>query len=68
MFVAPANTILHPSATCRSGSAQLRLPILIVVPRNNEYSILKSFARLEETPGVPGLEIPGFDIVSIAKG
>jgi benzoylformate decarboxylase len=49
-------------------AAQLHLPILIVVPRNDEYCILKSFAVLEETPGVPGLDIPGLDIVSIAKG
>ena len=49
-------------------AAQLNLPILIIVPRNDEYCILKSFAVLEETPGVPGLDIPGFDIVSIAKG
>jgi benzoylformate decarboxylase len=49
-------------------AAQLRLPVLIVVPRNDEYAILKSFAVLEDTPGVPGLDIPGFDIVSIAKG
>jgi benzoylformate decarboxylase len=48
--------------------AQLHLPILIVVLRNDEYCILKSFAKLEGTPGVPGLDIPGFDIVSIAKG
>ena len=49
-------------------AARLGLPILIVVPKNNEYCILKSFAVLEETPGVPGLDIPGLDIVSIAKG
>jgi benzoylformate decarboxylase len=49
-------------------AAQLNLPILIIVFRNDEYCILKSFAVLEETPGVPGLNIPGFDIVSIAKG
>jgi benzoylformate decarboxylase len=49
-------------------ATQLRLPILIVVPKNEEYCILKSFAVLEETPGVPGLDIPGFDAVSIAKG
>ena len=36
--------------------------------RNDEYCILKSFAVLEETPGVPGLDIPGFYPVSIAKG
>jgi benzoylformate decarboxylase len=46
----------------------LRLPILIVVPSNQEYCILKSFAVLEDAPGVPGFDIPGIDIVSIAKG
>lgn len=49
-------------------AVQLQLPILIVVLRNDEYCIRKSFAVLEEAPGVPGLDIPGFDIVSIAKG
>jgi hypothetical protein len=33
-----------------------------------EYAILKSFAELERTPGVPGLDLPGLDAVSIAKG
>ena len=49
-------------------AAQHRLPIVYVVMRNNEYSILKSFAELEETPGVPGLDLPGLDIASIARG
>jgi len=49
-------------------AAQHKLPILYVVPRNGEYAILKSFAELEKTPGVPGLDIPGLDIVSLAKG
>jgi benzoylformate decarboxylase len=49
-------------------AVQLGLPILIVVLRNEEYAILKSFAALEDAPGVPGLDLPGFDIVSIAKG
>jgi benzoylformate decarboxylase len=49
-------------------AAQLRLPILIVVPSNQEYCIQKSFAVLEDAPGVPGFDIPGIDIVSIAKG
>lgn len=47
---------------------QLHLPMLIVILRNEEYAILKSFAVLELTPGVPGLDIPGLDFVSIAKG
>jgi benzoylformate decarboxylase len=49
-------------------AAQLQLPILIVILRNDEYAILKSFADFERTPGVPGLEIPGLDYVSIAQG
>ena len=49
-------------------AAQLHLPMLIVIMRNDEYAILKSFAVLEETPRVPGLDLPGLDYVSIAKG
>lgn len=49
-------------------AAQHRLPIVFVVMRNGEYSILKSFAVLEQTPGVPGLDLPGLDIASIASG
>src|SRR4051795_9570343 len=49
-------------------AVQLRLPMLIVIMRNEEYAILKSFANLLQTPGVPGLELPGMDFVSIAKG
>jgi benzoylformate decarboxylase len=49
-------------------AAQHKLPIVYVVMRNNEYSILKSFAVLEETPGVPGLDLPGLGIASMARG
>ncbi|MBV9313990.1 MAG: benzoylformate decarboxylase [Pseudonocardia sp.] len=49
-------------------AAQHRLPIVFVVMRNGEYSVLKAFALLEKTPGVPGLDLPGLDIASIAEG
>jgi benzoylformate decarboxylase len=49
-------------------AAQHKLPIVFVVFRNGEYSILKSFALLEDAPGVPGLDLPGLDIASIATG
>ncbi|MGC2796236.1 MAG: thiamine pyrophosphate-dependent enzyme, partial [Mycobacterium sp.] len=49
-------------------AAQHRLPIVFVAMRNGEYSILKSFAVLEKTPGVPALDLPGLDIASIATG
>jgi benzoylformate decarboxylase len=49
-------------------AAHHRLPIVFVVMRNGEYSILKSFAELEKTPGVPGLDLPDLDIASLAQG
>ena len=45
-----------------------QLPILFVIPCNGAYNILKAFASLLETPGVPGLEILGLDFVSLAAG
>jgi benzoylformate decarboxylase len=49
-------------------AAQHQLPIVYVIMRNNEYSILKSFAVLEQTPGVPGLDLPGLGIAALARG
>jgi benzoylformate decarboxylase len=49
-------------------AAQLGLPILFIVLRNREYAILKSFAEMEETPEVPGLDLPGLDCVRLAEG
>ncbi len=49
-------------------AAQHKLPIVFAVLRNGAYAILKSFAELERTPGVPGLDLPGLDIASLAKG
>jgi benzoylformate decarboxylase len=49
-------------------AAQHKLPIVYVAMRNGEYSILKSFAVLENTPGVPGLDLPGLGIADVARG
>ncbi|HEY0981750.1 MULTISPECIES: benzoylformate decarboxylase [unclassified Schlesneria] len=49
-------------------AARHKLPIIFVVFRNGEYAILKSFALLEKTPHVPGLDLPGLDIASLATG
>ncbi|MGE0214680.1 benzoylformate decarboxylase [Mycolicibacterium sp.] len=49
-------------------AAQHKLPVVFVVLRNGEYSILKSFAELEQTPNVPGLDLPDLDIASLGKG
>ena len=49
-------------------AAQHQLAILFIVPRNGAYNILKAFAHQLDTPGVPGLDLPGIDFVSLAKG
>lgn len=45
-----------------------RAQVVFVVLQNHEYAILKSFADLEETPDVPGLDLPGIDLLSLARG
>ena len=49
-------------------AAQHKLPVVFVVQRNGEYAILKSFALLEKTPEVPGLDLPDLDIGALATG
>ncbi len=49
-------------------AAQHKLPILFVVLRNGAYNILKAFAHQLDTPKVPGLDLPGIDFLSLAKG
>ena len=49
-------------------AVQQKLKVVFIVPCNGEYAILKEFAVLEKTPNVPGLELPGLEVVSAAKG
>lgn len=44
---------------------QQKVHVIYVVLQNEEYGILKEFADLEDTPGVPGLDLPGIDIVAL---
>ncbi|MDR3569003.1 MAG: benzoylformate decarboxylase [Syntrophobacteraceae bacterium] len=59
---------LQYSIQCLYSAAQLKLKVIFIIPWNQEYAILKEFAVLEDTPNVPGLDLPGLDIVSAAKG
>lgn len=59
---------LHYSIQALWTAAQQGLPLVVVVPANGEYAILKAFAELEQTPGVPGLDIPGLNIAAVATG
>ncbi len=49
-------------------AAQHRLPVVFLVLCNREYGILKSFAKQQKTPGVPGMDLPGLDFVALATG
>jgi hypothetical protein len=43
-------------------------PVVFIVLVNGKYCILTSFAKLEEAPGVPELDIPNLDMVSLERG
>ncbi|QIW95352.1 hypothetical protein AMS68_000870 [Peltaster fructicola] len=48
-------------------AVQHRVKLIILVPQNEEYAILKEFAVLEDTPKVPALDLPGLNAVAVAK-
>lgn len=48
-------------------AVQQKAHVVYVVLQNEEYGILKEFAELEDTPGVPGLDLPGIDIVALGS-
>jgi benzoylformate decarboxylase len=48
-------------------AARYGIPLTIVVASNSEYGILKEFGAVEHTAGVPGLDLPGLDIVATAR-
>lgn len=47
-------------------AARHRTRQVVIVPVNEEYAILKAFAKQEDTPGVPGLDVPDIDITGLA--
>ena len=49
-------------------AVQQELPLVVVVPTNGEYAILKAFGVLEKSPNVPGLDIPGIKPATLAQG
>ena len=59
---------MNYAVTALWSAVQSRAPITVVVASNAEYGILKEFAVVENAPGVPGLDLPGLDIVTVAKG
>ncbi|NES15306.1 MULTISPECIES: benzoylformate decarboxylase [Micromonospora] len=59
---------LHYSVQALWTAAQLRLPLAVLVPVNHQYAILKAFAELKHTSGVPALDLPGLDVAAVARG
>lgn len=50
-------------------AVQQRAPVIVIVLRNSDYSALKGFCDFTQVGrNVPGMEIPGIDIVKIAQG
>ena len=45
-----------------------KVPLKILVLRNEEYAILKWFGELESVTGAPGLDLPALESAEIARG
>ena len=48
-------------------AAAYAVPVKFLVLRNNEYSILKWFATLENVTGAPALDLPALDVAATAQ-
>lgn len=57
----------HYSVQSMYTAVQQQVKLIILVPANSSYAILKEFAILERTPNVPALDIPGLDAVATAR-
>jgi benzoylformate decarboxylase len=57
---------MHYAITALWTAAHYKIPVTIVVASNAEYGILKEFGKWEKTPGVPGMDLPGLNVVGTA--
>jgi benzoylformate decarboxylase len=48
-------------------AAAYDIPVTFFVLRNEEYSILKWFADVEEVQGAPGLDLPALEVAKVAE-
>jgi benzoylformate decarboxylase len=48
-------------------AAAYDIPVTFFVLRNEEYSILKWFADVEEVKGAPGLDLPALEVAGVAE-
>ena len=57
---------MHYEITALWTAARYEIPVTIVVASNAEYGVVKQFGVWEKTPDVPGLDIPGLNVVATA--
>ncbi|MEN3269871.1 benzoylformate decarboxylase, partial [Pseudonocardia sp.] len=57
---------MHYAITSLWTAARHKIPLTIVVASNEEYGVLKQFADIESAATVPGLDLPGLNIVDTA--
>jgi benzoylformate decarboxylase len=48
-------------------AAAYDVPVTFLILRNEEYSILKWFADVEEVTGAPGLDLPALEVAKVAE-
>jgi benzoylformate decarboxylase len=48
-------------------AAAYDVPVSFLILRNEEYSILKWFADVEEVTGAPGLDLPALEVAKVAE-
>lgn len=56
------------SITALWSAARYRIPVIIVVLKNETYGALRWFAGVLGTGDTPGLDIPGIDFCALARG
>jgi benzoylformate decarboxylase len=49
-------------------AVQHRLKVTVIVINNGGYGAMRSFSQVLQVTGVPGIELPGLDFVSLARG
>jgi benzoylformate decarboxylase len=56
------------SITALSTADRYKIPVVFLILKNGAYGALRWFAEMLKIEDVPGLDVPGIDFVSIAKG
>ena len=56
------------SITALWTAARYKIPVVFLILKNGTYGALRWFAEVLKVEGVPALDVPGIDFVSLAKG